>query len=270
MRGRGDPRTYPGFLGMTVVCLVVLYAPLLVVMVYSFNDSISITRWGGVSLRWYADIFVGPESAKFKAAAWNSLTIALSAAVASTTIATAAAVAMVRGGAFRGKALSLALISMPIMVPEIVTAVATLIFFSAIGFTLGYLSILVAHIVFCIPFAYLPIAARLQGIDGTYEEAAQDLYASRGRAFRRVLMPLMAPGIFAGFLLAFIISLDDFIITNFIKGAGVETLPTAIFGSVKQGIKPNIMALSSLMLLVSALVVTLSYVVGRYGERSGD
>ena len=270
MRGRGDLRTYPGFLGMTVACLLVLYAPLLVVMVYSFNDSISITRWGGVSLRWYADIFVGPESAKFKAAAWNSLTIALSAAVVSTTIATAAAVAMVRGGAFRGKALSLALISMPIMVPEIVTAVATLIFFSAIGFTLGYLSILVAHIVFCIPFAYLPIAARLQGIDGSYEEAAQDLYASRGKAFRRVLMPLMAPGILAGFLLAFIISLDDFIITNFIKGAGVETLPTAIFGSVKQGIKPNIMALSSLMLLVSALIVTLSYVVGRTGEKSGD
>ena len=154
------------------------------------------------------------------------------------------------------------------MVPEIVTAVATLVFFSAIGFTLGYFSIVVAHIVFCIPFAYLPIAARLEGIDGSYEEAAQDLYASRGQAFRRVLMPLMAPGILAGFLLAFIISLDDFIITNFIKGAGVETLPTAIFGSVKQGIKPNIMALSTLMLVVSVLVVTLSWLVGRYGEKS--
>ena len=269
MRGRtGDVRTYPGFLPVTVVCLAVLYAPLLVVMVYSFNDSLSITRWGGFSLSWYHDVFTGTESAKFKAAAWNSLTIALMAATASTTIATAAAVAMVRGGPFRGRSLNLALISMPIMVPEIVTAVATLVFFSAIGFTLGYLSILVAHIVFCIPFAYLPIAARLEGIDGSYEEAAQDLYASRGQAFRRVLMPLMAPGILAGFLLAFIISLDDFIITNFVKGAGVETLPTAIFGSVKQGIKPNIMALSSLMLVVSVLVVTLSWLVGRYGEKA--
>ena len=275
MRGRsrsrtGDVRTYPGFLPVTIVCLVVLYAPLLVVMVYSFNASISITRWGGFSLSWYHDVFAGTESAKFKAAAWNSLTIAVMAATASTTIATAAAVAMVRGGQFRGRSLNLALISMPIMVPEIVTAVATLVFFSAIGFTLGYLSILVAHIVFCIPFAYLPIAARLEGIDGSYEEAAQDLYASRGQAFRRVLMPLMAPGILAGFLLAFIISLDDFIITNFIKGAGVETLPTAIFGSVKQGIKPNIMALSSLMLVVSALFVTLSWLVGRYGEKARD
>jgi spermidine/putrescine transport system permease protein len=156
---------------------------------------------------------------------------------------------------------------MPIMVPEIVTAVATLVFFSAIGFTLGYLSILVAHIVFCIPFAYLPIAARLQGIDGSYEEAAQDLYASRFQAFLRVLMPLMAPGILAGFLLAFIISLDDFIITNFIKGAGIETLPTAIFGAVKQGIKPDIMALSTIMLTVSILIVTLSYFISRYGRQ---
>ena len=266
MRRSLNIRRYPGFLPVTILCLVVLYAPLLVVMVYSFNDSLSITRWGGFSFRWYMDVFTGPESAKFKDAAWNSLTIALSAAVVSTTIATAAAVAMVRGGAFRGKSLNFALISMPIMVPEIVTAVATLIFFSAIGFVLGYLSILVAHIVFCIPFAYLPIAARLQGIDGSYEEAAQDLYASRFQAFLRVLMPLMAPGILAGFLLAFIISLDDFIITNFIKGAGIETLPTAIFGAVKQGIKPNIMALSTLMLSVSILIVTLSYLISRYGR----
>ncbi len=268
MDRRHDVRAYPGFLPVTIVCLLVLYAPLLVVMAYSFNDSISISRWGGFSLRWYADIFVGLEAAKFKTAAGNSLTIAVSAATVSTTIATAAAIAMVRGGSFRGKYLSLGLIRMPIMVPEIVTAVATLIFFSAIGFELGYPSIVVAHIVFCIPFAYLPIAARLQGIDGSYEEAAQDLYANRLEAFRRVLFPLMAPGILAGFLLAFIISLDDFIITNFIKGAGVETLPTAIYGSVKQGIKPNIMALSSLMLIVSVFLVTLSYFIGKYGTKT--
>ncbi|MEM9269808.1 MAG: ABC transporter permease, partial [Pseudomonadota bacterium] len=248
--------------------LLILYAPLLVVTVYSFNDGRSITVWQGVSLRWYVDVFTGPESKKFKLAAWNSLTIAVMAALSATTIATTASLAMVRGGAFRGKAASFALISLPIMVPEIVTAVATLIFFSAIGFKLGTLSILVAHIVFCIPFAYLPIAARLQGIEASFEEAAQDLYANRWQTFRYVLMPIMWPGILSGFLLAFIISLDDFIITNFVKGAGVETLPTAIFGSVKQGIKPNIMALSTLMLLVSILLVTLSYVLGRTGQHS--
>ena len=266
MARAANVRHYPGFLPMAVLCLTLLYAPLIVVMVYSFNDSASVTRWDGVSLRWYGEIFTGPESAIFKQAAWNSLTIALMAGTAATVIATAAAVGMVRCGAFRGQATSFALISMPIMVPEIVTAVATLIFFSTIGFTLGYTSILVAHIVFCIPFAYLPISARLQGIEGIYDEAAQDLYASRWAAFRHVLMPLMAPGILSGFLLAFIISLDDFIITNFIKGAGVETLPTAIFGAVKQGIKPNIMALSTLMLGVSIVLVTISYFVGRMGR----
>ena len=257
---------YRGFLPMTLLCLVILYAPLLVVMAYSFNDSLSITNWQGLSLRWYVDVFTGPESEKFKLAAWNSLMIAVLAATTATAIATAASIGMVRGGRFRGKSASFALISLPLMVPEIVTAVATLIFLTAIGFRLGVLSILIAHIVFCIPFAYLPIAARLQGIEASFEEAAQDLYASKWRTFRYVLMPIMGPGIVSGFLLAFIISLDDFIITNFVKGAGVETLPTAIFGAVKQGIKPNIMALSTLLLLVSILLVTLSYVIGRRGD----
>ncbi|MCE2521611.1 MAG: ABC transporter permease [Rhodobacteraceae bacterium] len=262
-------RHYPGFLSATLACLFILYAPLVVVMGYSFNASQSITVWGGFSLRWYHEVFVGTESAKFKSAAWNSVTIATAAAILSTSIATAAALGMVRGGWFRGKALSFALLTMPIMVPEIVTAVATLIFFSAIGLVLGYGSILIAHVVFCIPFAFLPIAARLQGIEPHYEEAAQDLYADRGQIFRHVLLPLMMPGVLAGFLLAFIISLDDFIITNFIKGSGVETLPTAIFGAVKQGIKPNIMALSTLLLLVSSLFVSVSYMVGSLGNRGG-
>lgn len=261
-------RHYPGFLGITILCLVVLYAPLLVIMAYSFNASASITAWGGFSLRWYADVFTGPEAERFGTAAWNSLTIAAIAATASTMIATAAAVAMLRGGRFRGKRATFALINLPLMVPEIVAAVATLIFFTLLGLTTGYLTILIAHITFCIPFAYLPIAARLEGIEGHYEQAARDLYATRWQAFRLVLLPLMVPGVISGFLLAFIISLDDFLITNFVKGAGMETLPTAIFGSVKQGIKPNIMAISTLMLAVSILFVTLSYFINRRGRRS--
>ena len=261
-------RHYPGFLGITILCLVVLYAPLLVIMAYSFNASASITAWGGFSLRWYADVFTGPEAERFGTAARNSLTIAAIAATASTMIATAAAVAMLRGGRFRGKRATFALINLPLMVPEIVTAVATLIFFTLLGLTTGYLTILIAHITFCIPFAYLPIAARLEGIEGHYEQAARDLYATRWQAFRLVLLPLMVPGVISGFLLAFIISLDDFLITNFVKGAGMETLPTAIFGSVKQGIKPNVMAISTLMLAVSILFVTLSYFINRRGRGS--
>ncbi|MGB0506005.1 MAG: ABC transporter permease [Pikeienuella sp.] len=262
-RNKTDVRSYTGFFPITVLCLIILYAPLIVVTVYSLNDSNSITNWEGVSFRWYVDVFTGPESQKFKAAAWNSFTIAIVAATTATTIATFAATAMVRGGAFKLRTASFGLISLPLMVPEIVLAVATLIFFNSIGFTRGYLTILVAHIAFCIPFAYLPISARMQGIEDSYEQAAMDLYATKRQAFTRILLPLMMPGIISGFLLAFIVSLDDFIITNFVKGAGVETLPTAIFGSVKQGIKPNIMAISTMLLAVSIIMVTISYFISK-------
>ncbi len=259
-----DIKTYPGFFVVTILCLIVLYAPLAVVTAYSFNASRSITVWEGLSLRWYVDVFVGPESEKFKQAAINSFSIALVAATVATAIAVSAATSIVRGGRFGLRLPSLGLISLPLMVPEIVLAVATLIFFNFIGFTRGYLTILVAHIAFCIPFAYLPIQARMQGIEDTYEQAAMDLYATKAQAFRRVLLPLMMPGIISGFLLAFIVSLDDFIITNFVKGAGVETLPTAIFGSVKQGIKPNIMAISTMLLSISIVMVTISYFVSKW------
>ncbi|MDO6479257.1 ABC transporter permease [Shimia thalassica] len=258
-----DIKSYPGFRFITIACLIILYAPLVVVTIYSFNASKSITVWEGLSLHWYADVFTGPDSGKFKLAARNSFVIAIIAATVSTAIATLAATAMVRGGQFKLRTVSFGLISLPLMVPEIVTAVATLIFFNAIGFDRGLMTILVAHIAFCIPFAYLPISARMQGIEDTYEQAAMDLYATKRQAFTKILMPLMMPGIISGFLLAFIVSLDDFIITNFVKGAGVETLPTAIFGSVKQGIKPNIMAISTMLLGLSIVMVTISYFVSK-------
>jgi spermidine/putrescine transport system permease protein len=264
MSAKTDVRTYAGFRAMTILCLIILYAPLVVVTIYSFNASRSLTVWEGLSLRWYVDVFVGPESAKFQQAAINSFSIAIIAATVATAVVTAAATAIVRGGKFRLRTPSFGLITLPIMVPEIVLAVSTLIFFNSIGFTRGYMTILVAHIAFCIPFAYLPIQARMQGIEDTYEHAAMDLYATKAQAFRRVLLPLMMPGIISGFLLAFIVSLDDFIITNFVKGAGIETLPTAIFGSVKQGLKPNIMAISTMLLGLSVVMVTISYFASKW------
>ena len=262
-RKQFDIKSYTGFKTITLFCLIILYAPLIVVTIYSFNASQSLTNWEGVSLRWYIDVFTGPESGKFKTAAQNSFIIAIIAATTATAIATLAATGMVRGGKFRFRTLSFGLISLPLMVPEIVLAVATLIFFNSIGFERGLLTILLAHIAFCIPFAYLPISARMQGIEDSYEQAALDLYATKRQAFTKILLPLMMPGIISGFLLAFIVSLDDFIITNFVKGAGVETLPTAIFGSVKQGIKPNIMAISTMLLSVSIIMVTISYFVSK-------
>ncbi|WP_299852256.1 ABC transporter permease [uncultured Roseovarius sp.] len=259
-----DVRRYPGFLSVTLLCLLVLYAPLVIVGIYSFNASNSITSWDGFSLRWYAEVFTGSESEKFKIAAWNSLFIAIIAASCATILAVLAAMAIIRGGQFRTRQISQGLVSLPLMVPEIVTAVATLIFFNAIGFSRGHMTIIIAHIAFCVPFAYMPIAARMQGVEDSYEMAAMDLYASRFQAFCRILLPLMIPGIISGFLLAFIISMDDFLITNFVKGAGVETLPTAIFGAVKQGIKPNIMAISTMLLGLSIIIVSLSYIVSKF------
>ena len=218
-------------------------------------------------MRWYADVFVGPQSATFKSAAANSFIIAIIAATVSTLIAVLAATGMVRGGQFKLRRASYGLISLPLMVPEIVTAVATLIFFNAINFDRGMMTIIVAHTAFCIPFAYLPIQARMQGIEDTYEQAAMDLYATKRQAFTKILMPLMMPGIISGFLLAFIVSLDDFIITNFVKGAGIETLPTAIFGSIKQGMKPNIMAISTLLLGLSTVMVAISYFVSKFDNK---
>jgi spermidine/putrescine transport system permease protein len=156
-----------------------------------------------------------------------------------------------------------ALLGLPLVVPEIVTAVASLLFFVLVGLPLGLSTVVLAHTVFCIPFAYLPIRARLQGMDPTLEDAAMDLYADRVRAFRRVTLPLLWPGVLSGAMLAFIISLDDFVITYFVSGAGATTLPVYIFGMIRVGISPEVNAVSALMLLLSILLVALSWLAGR-------
>jgi spermidine/putrescine transport system permease protein len=263
-RKNSDLRRYTGFGGMTFFCMVLLYAPMIVITIYSFNEIRSITTWGGFSLDWYFKAFNNPNIQK---ATVNSIIIAISAATLATTMAVAAAIAMIRGPKFRGAEAGFALINLPLMVPEIVTAVASLVFFLAIGIKLGMTTILIAHTVFCIPFAYMPISARLEGIERYYEEAAKDLYASSWEAFRYVLLPMMLPGILAGYMLAFIISLDDFIITNLVAGPGATTLPLAIYGMVRTGFTPEINAISTLMLGVSMIFVTASYLLGRSGAK---
>lgn len=256
-------KKFPGFFPITIACLILLYAPMIVISVYSFNATRSITEWGGFSLGWYAKVFANPEIQK---ATVNSLIIAVSASTLATVLALLAALAMVRGQNFRGRGLAYGLINLPLMVPEIISAVGSLIFFLAIGINLGLLTVMIAHTVFCIPFAYLPISARLQGIEGHYEQAARDLYANAWQSFRHVLVPLTLPGIVSGYMLAFIISLDDFIITNMVAGPGATTLPLAIYGMVRIGFTPEINAISSLMLLASLIFVTLSYVIARSGK----
>lgn len=266
-RGRvRDLRRYPGFSGVTWACLLFLYGPIIVVAIYSFNEIRSITVWGGFSLDWYVKAF---NNDLIQRATFNSLFIAASASTIATVFATLAALAM-RGRPFRGKEATFGVISLPLMVPEIISAVASLVFFVLVGIPLGVGSILLAHTVFCIPFAYLPISARLDGIEAYYEEAARDLYADGRAAFFHVTFPMMLPGIISGLMLAFIISLDDFIITNFVAGPGATTLPLAIFGLVRTGLTPEINAISTMLLCVSIAFVTLSFIIGRMQSKGRD
>lgn len=250
----------PGLGALTWVFFVYLYAPIAILVFFSFNETRSATVWSGFSLGWYWKAFANDD---IQRAAGNSLIVAVAATGIATTVSVLAALATARGGAFRGKPVAYGMIMLPLMVPEIVTAIATLSFFSAIGLSLGIGNIVIAHSVFCIPFAFLPIRARLAGMDETLEQAARDLYANDWQVFRRVTLPLLMPGMLSGAMLAFIISIDDFIITLMVAEAGTTTLPLYIYGMVRIGISPEVNAVSTILLAVSVLFVALSYAAGR-------
>lgn len=263
MARRFSIRQQTGFTAIATACFVLLYAPILVLVIYAFNESSSVTGWSGFSLRWFASAWANQQVID---ASWRSLKIASSAAVIATIAATMAALATTRTGPYRGLTFKYAFINQPLMVPEIVTGVALLIFFSQIkiasGYTgLGYL--IAAHTAFCIPFAYLPIRARLENMDLTLERAAADLYATPWQAFRRVTLPLLWPGIIAGLMLAFVISLDDVVITEFVKSGGQDTLPTYMLGQIRRGITPEVNAISTVFLLLSVVIVTLFFFMSR-------
>ncbi len=251
-----DPTHYPGFALLSAICLGLLYIPLGVLVLFSFNERRSVSNWSNFSLDWYAKALANDA---IRQAATNSLLVAVVATLAATVLATAAALATARGQRFRGLAMCYAVINSPLMVPEIVTAVALLSFLSLIGLQLGVGNVMIAHAVFCIPFAYLPIRARLRGMDTTLEEAAADLHADPVRVFRYVTLPLIMPGILAGAALAFVISLDDFIITQMVASAGATTLPVYIYSQVRMGVTPEVNAVSSMLLGVSAVFVSLMF-----------
>lgn len=252
------PHRFPVTREITVFVVAFLYLPIFVLVVYSLNANRTATVWTHLSFDWYLRILENPS---IRAAAWNSIVLALCAATAATILALLAALAT--RNAFPGRDATETLLKMPLILPEIVVAIATLILFVSIGVNLGLGAMILAHTAFCLPFAYLPIRARLDGMSGVYEEAAQDLYASPFRTFRRVTMPLLWPGILAGFTLAFVTSLDDFLTSFFLSGPGTTTLPVYIFSAIRAGISPEINAISTLMLLVSILLVSLSFFLGR-------
>lgn len=253
----------PGFATIAILAYVILYLPILTLVVYSFNAAASVSMWAGFSLDWYAKAWA---NSAVQQATVRSLVIAASASAIATTVATLAALGTTRRAAFRGQTLIYVMINQPLMVPEIVTAVALLIFFASIKVATGYQGLgylILAHSAFCIPFAYLPIRARLEGMDLSLETAAGDLYATPFRTFRHVTLPLMAPGITAGAMLAFVISLDDVVITEFVKSGGQDTLPTYMLGQLRRMITPEINAISTALLALTVILLTLFFILTR-------
>jgi spermidine/putrescine transport system permease protein len=244
-------------------CFVMLYLPIIVLVVFAFNAGNSLAVWEGFSLRWFEAALQNQE---VQEAALRSLFVAFIAATVATACATLAALATTRTAPYRGLTFKYAFINQPLMIPEIVTAVSLLIVFSRLKVWTGYSGIgylLLAHTAFCIPFAYLPIRARLENMDMSLERAAADLYATPWNAFRRVTLPLLVPGIIAGYMLAFVISLDDVVITEFVKSGGQETLPTYMLGQLRRIVTPEINAIATFFLALSIALVTLFFFINR-------
>lgn len=258
-----DIRSQPGFVTIAMVTFFLLYLPIAVLVAYAFNASESMTSWGGFSVRWFGDAW---QNQAVQDAAWRSFIIAGCAATIATITATMAAIATTRTRPYPGLGFKYAFINQPLMVPEIVTGIATIVFFGLIRqatgiFGIGYL--ITAHVVFCIPFAYLPIRARLEDMDRTFETAAADLYATPWKAFQHVTFPLLVPGILGGAMLAFLVSLDDVVISVLVAGPGETTLPLYVVSQIKRGITPELNAMASMFLCASVILATTFFLLTR-------
>jgi spermidine/putrescine transport system permease protein len=240
---------------------VFLYAPIVILVIFSFNASRFASVWRGFTLQWYVQLF-GNEA--IAVALKNSLIVAVSSTLISTVFGTMVALAMERYE-FWGKLPFDALLYLPIIIPDIAMAVMLLLFFVLAKMSLGLVTIIISHVAFNISFVAVVVRARLAYFDVSLEEAAQDLYANEWQTFRRVTLPLIMPGILGGALLAFTLSIDDFVITFFTSGPGSTTLPLRIYSMVKLGVTPEINALSSMMLLVSMVLVFLSLMLQKGG-----
>ena len=239
---------------ITVVVLIFFYLPILVLVINSFNASRFGSTWEGWSLRWYARLW---HEREIWLALENSLIVGISATLLSVVLGTTAAFALHR---YQGRLqrIHYTLIYTPLVVPEILMGISLLLFFAAIGLELGLFTIFLAHVTFCISFVALVVLGRLQDFDFSIVEAAQDLGANWWTACWKVLLPLLAPGIVAGGLLAFTLSIDDFVISFFVAGPGSTTLPIRIYSMIKHGSPPLINALSSILLLLTFFAVWLS------------
>ncbi|MCB1760071.1 MAG: spermidine/putrescine ABC transporter permease PotC [Gammaproteobacteria bacterium] len=246
--------------GYLSLVYLLLYLPIGVLLLYSFNASKNPYRWGGFSWHWYERLW--QNTALIDAAA-NTLLLAISAATLSTLIGTLTAIALQRYR-FRGKRFLNGMLFVVMMSPDIVLAISLLALFILVGVQLGFLSLLLAHVTFCLPFVVITVYARLSGFTPQILEAARDLGASEFRMVRTVLLPVISPALLAGWLLGFTLSLDDVVVSMFVTGPTFEILPLRIYSMVRLGIKPEVNALASVLLLLSlAALVGSQYLLTR-------
>jgi putrescine transport system permease protein len=238
-----------------------LYLPIVLLVIYSFNASKLVTVWGGFSTQWYAELF---RNEALLDAAWVTLRIALLSSTVATVLGTLAAIALVRHGRFRGRTLFSGMIYAPLVMPEVITGLSLLLLFVAVGFARGFWTIVLAHITFSMCFVAVVVQSRLVTFDRSLEEAALDLGCPPLKTFLVITLPLIAPGVIAGWMLAFTLSLDDLVIASFTSGPGATTLPMKIYSQVRLGVTPEINAVSTILVgLVAIGVIAASLVTKR-------
>lgn len=232
--------------------LAFLYLPMIILVAYSFNGGRLVTVWAGFSTKWYAELF---GNAAFLDAAWVTLRVALFSSTFATILGTMAAIALARGGAFFGRTLFSGMIYAPLVMPEVITGLSLLLLFIGIGLDRGILTIALAHTTFSMCYVSVVVSSRLASFDRALEEAALDLGCTPLDAFRLVTLPIIAPAVIAGWLLAFTLSLDDLVIASFTSGPSATTLPIKIFSAVRLGVSPEINALSTILIALVTIGV---------------
>jgi putrescine transport system permease protein len=260
---------------LLIVCIagfVFLYAPIVSLIVFSFNESKLVTVWGGFSTRWYGALLEDPQ---ILGAAWVSLKVAVASATLAVVLGTLAAYVLTRFGRFRNRALLTGMSTAPLVMPEVITGLSLLLLFVSMEQLIGWprgrgmTTIIIAHVTFCMAYVTVVVQSRLADMDESLEEAAMDLGARPVRVFFDVTIPVIAPALVAGWLLAFTLSLDDLVVASFVTGPGASTLPMVIFSKVRLGVSPEVNALATIIIAIVALGVFIASWQMRRAARRG-
>ena len=239
-----------------------LYIPIVSLVIFSFNKSKLVTVWGGWSTKWYGELLNDPQ---ILGAAWISLKIGVVSATLATVLGTIAAMVLTRFGRVRGRGLLTGMVTAPLVMPEVITGLSLLLLFVAMEASFGWpagrgmLTIIIAHTTFCMAYVAVVVQSRLTDMDDSIEEAAADLGARPVRVFFDITLPMIAPALISGWLLSFTLSLDDLVIASFVSGPGASTLPMVIFSKVRLGVTPEINALATLIVVVVAVGISISW-----------